>query len=117
MKGAGELNERITIQRATVSTNDFNEAIETWSTLATVWANRRDASGSERYRAMEVNAEISVRFTVRIFSTISDVNANDRISYDGDIYNITAVREVDRNRMLEIDAVVRRDIEHAESSP
>ena len=115
MKGAGELNERITIQRATVTQNAFNENVESWNTLATVWAGRRDASGSERYRAQEVGAEITVRFTIRRTSTVSNVNANDRISYDGHIYNIVAVREVQRNRMIEIDAVVRRDIPHADS--
>ena len=43
---AGELDRKITIQRATVTLNEFNELIETWTDHATVWAKRRDASAA-----------------------------------------------------------------------
>jgi SPP1 family predicted phage head-tail adaptor len=103
--------ERITIQRATITYNEFNEAIEDWSDpdLATVWAKRMDASAGESYRAQEVGAQITMRFTVLRTSEIADVNPKDRISYDGRTFNITAVREVKRNRWLEIDAVARAE--------
>lgn len=37
MTKAGNLDRRITIQRATKINNEFNEPIETWADLATVW--------------------------------------------------------------------------------
>jgi SPP1 family predicted phage head-tail adaptor len=117
MTGAGTLDRRLTIERATVSPNEFNEPVEVWSTLATVYVNRRDASGAERYRAQEVGAEISTRFTIRWSSRVADVNARDRIVYGGVTHNITAVREKQRNRWLEIDCVARPDIAAAETSP
>ena len=116
MPGAGELDRRITIQRATTTLNEFNEPIVTWTDLTTVWAKRRDASATESYRAQEVGAEITARFTIRWSSVAESVNPSDRLSFDGRLYNITAVRDIERNRWREIDAVARAD-EAAEVSP
>jgi SPP1 family predicted phage head-tail adaptor len=109
MSGAGVLDRRITIQRATVTLNEFNDPIETWSDLTTVWAKRRDASATESYRAQEVGAQISARFTIRWSTTAASVTPTDRLSFDGRLYNITAVRDVGRNQWREIDAVARAD--------
>jgi SPP1 family predicted phage head-tail adaptor len=109
MTGAGELDRRITIQRATVTLNEFNEPIETWGDLTTVWAKRRDASATESYRAQEVGAEITARFTIRWSTTAASVTPRDRLNFDGRLYNITAVRDVGRNQWREIDAVARAD--------
>ena len=110
MSGAGTLDRRITIQRATVARNSFNEKIETWATLATVYANKGDVSAAEGYRAQEVGAQITTRFIIRSSSVVSDVNPNDRISFGGLTYNIVGVREKKRNRWIEIDCVAREDI-------
>jgi len=118
MTGAGDLDRRITIQRATTTRNEFNEPIETWSDLATVWAERTDASAAESYRAQEVGAEITARFKTSYSLLIASVNPRDRIFFDGHQYNITRVSEPKgtRNRWREIDAVARAD-EAAEVSP
>jgi SPP1 family predicted phage head-tail adaptor len=111
MSGAGTLDRRITIRRATVTLNEFNEPIETWSDLATVWAKRTDASAAEGYRAQEVGAQISARFLIRYSSDVADVDPKDRIAFDGREYNIIGVREPQgtRNQWREIDAVARAD--------
>ena len=106
---SGDLDRRISILRATVAPNAFNEPVETWSTYATVWAARRDASASESYRAGEVGAQITTRFTIRWSPAVADVNPRDRIAFDGREYNITAVRNIGRQRWREIDAVARAD--------
>jgi SPP1 family predicted phage head-tail adaptor len=100
-----------------VSYNAFNEPIETWSTLATVFAQRADVSASESYRSQEVDSQVSTRFTVRYSSEIDDVNPRDRITFQGYVYNIVAVRESQRNRFLEIDAVATREVAAVETSP
>lgn len=118
MTGSGGLNRRVTFQRATVSYNDFNEEIETWATLASVWVHRRDASAGESYRAQEVGGQLSMRFTIRYSSDVATLNPRDRALYNGDVYNITGVRETKRNRWLEVDAVIQPDIEaEADGSP
>jgi SPP1 family predicted phage head-tail adaptor len=108
--GPGKLDRRIVLERATVTQNDFNEDVESWGDLAEIFAGRRDASASESYRAQEVGGQITVRFTIRWSSQVADLNPRDRLRYGGRIYNITAVRETQRNRWLEVDAVARADI-------
>lgn len=109
VKRIGMLDRRIVVQRPTVTYNSFNEAVESFGNYATVWAARTDASASESYRAQEVGAEITTRFTIRWNSVTRSINPKDRISYDGRTYNITAVRDVERNRWREIDCVARPD--------
>jgi SPP1 family predicted phage head-tail adaptor len=107
---SGSLDCRITIRRASVaSSNGFNEPVETWTDLATVWAMRRDASAGESYRALEVGAQISARFTVRWSAMAATIDPRDRVRFEGREYNITAVRNSGRRRWREIDAVARAE--------
>src|SRR5690625_209968 len=110
---AGPLDRRITIERFTTEKNEWNEDVEIWAPLVTVWCAKRDASASESYRAQSVSAQITTRFTIRYSSQVADVNPKDRIIYEGRPYNITAVREAKDGRRvaLEIDAVARADTE------
>ena len=118
MTGAGDLDRRITIQRATVTLNEFNEEIETWGDLTTVWAKKTDAGGAESLRAQEVGAQIDARFLIRYSSDVSDVNPYDRIVYKGRSYNITHVIEVmdTTNQWIELSTAARAD-EAAEVVP
>ena len=111
MTGIGQLDRRITIQRATTTLNEFNEPIETWSDYATVSAKRSDVSATESYRAQEVGAEITARFIIRWSTQVADVDPRYRLSIKGKIYNITRVSEpLDmRNHWREIHAVARAD--------
>lgn len=110
MTGPFNLDRRIMIERATVTQNEFNEDVETWGDYATVFAKRSDASAGESYRAKEVGGQLTTRFTIRWSQDVADVNPRDRIRYADRTYNITAVREIERNRWLEIDAVARVDV-------
>ncbi len=108
---AGLMDRRITIRRATISYNSFNEPIESWADLVTVWAQWKDATASEAYKAAEIGAEISARFVIRWSTDVRDVNPKDRVLFRNREYNITAVRDVGRNLEREIDAVIRADEE------
>lgn len=113
MPGSGDMNRRATFQRATVTFNDFGEEVETWGTLATVWLNKRDVSAAESFRAQEVGAQLSKRFRIRYSSQVANLNARDRMIYDGAVHEIIGVREMKRNRWLEVDTVMRPDIQAA----
>jgi len=109
---AGDLDRRITLQRATVTTSTpYNEPVEVWGDIGTISAQRADASAAEGYRAAEVGAQISTRFTVRYWSLTRGLTPKDRISFEGKLYNITATRErVGTTRQwIEIDAVASAD--------
>ena len=99
----------IEIQRATYTTNSLNEKIPAWSKLETVPAKRQDASASEGYRAQEVGAEISRRFTIHWSPEVADVTPLDRVLFNGLPEEITAVRDRGRNEWREIDTVARAE--------
>lgn len=110
MPGAGKLDRRITIERATSIPNEFNEPVETWATLATVWAERKDSSDmvkTELLGAEQVGAFLLSHFVVRSSSTTKTVTPADRIAYDGHIWSIKGTKETaeGRNRFIEITAV------------
>lgn len=117
MTGHGALDRRILLQRSIVTMNEFNEEIETWQTLAAVSSGKRDVSASEGFRAQEVGAELTARFSVRWSPVLADLNPRDRLMIGAQIYNITAVREVERQRWLEIDAVRRTEFAPMVTSP
>ncbi len=106
---AGKLDRRITLQRASVTTNEYGEEVPTWLTLATVWASKKDVSDGERIAAAEVAAEIGTRFQIRWDSSWSDLSPLDRVVYDGRTYNISAVKEIGRREGLEISAAARAE--------
>ena len=104
------LDRKITLQRFTYTTDPGSgEQVKTWSTLAAVWASKRDVSDSERVASAEVSAEIGTRFQIRWDSAWSDLNPKDRVVYDGRTYDIVGVKELGRREGLEISAIARAD--------
>src|SRR5687767_9049093 len=106
---AGDLDRRITIRRATFAPNAFNELLATWSDIATVWAAAYQITDAERFRAQEIGAEVTTRFTISYSSEVADLGPTDRLMYEGREYNITGVRELGRRVWLEIGAVARAE--------
>lgn len=108
--GAGDLDRRIAIERFTSARNEFNELVETWATLATVWAQRKDSSDvvkTELLGAEQISAYLLTHFVVRSSSVTKTVTPKDRLNYDGHTWNIKGTKETaeGRNRYIEITAV------------
>ncbi|MHA6641345.1 phage head closure protein [Mesorhizobium sp. A623] len=108
--GSGDLDRRITIERFTSTRNEFNELIETWVTLATVWARRKDTSDLTKVEylgAEQVSAFHLSHFVIRSSSVTKTISPVDRINYDGHLWNIKGTKETaeGRNRFIEITAV------------
>ena len=106
---AGELDRRIVIERAAITTNAFNEEVQTWAPFITVWAGKRDVSDRERFAANEIGAEVTTRFTIRWSTQAGTVDARDRIIYDGRTYNIRHAKEIGRRQGIEITAAARSE--------
>ena len=106
---AGRLDRRITILRATVAADIFNEQVETWGTLAVVWAHAAPVMDAERQRAGETLASKSYRFTIRYSSDIADIDPRDRVTFDGRTYDVQGVKEIGRREGLEITATARAE--------
>jgi SPP1 family predicted phage head-tail adaptor len=103
---AGNLDRRIVIERSTSTPNAFNEPVETWAPLITVWAERKDVSDAEKMSAGQISSMLMSRFVIRSSAAAKGVKPSDRISYDGAIWSIFGVKETQdgRNRFIEITA-------------
>lgn len=109
MVAAGTLDRRVKIRRATFSTNGFNEQVESWADLGTVWASVTPISDGERFRAGEMLAAKSSRFVIRYSSKVASVDPRDRLVFDGREYDINGVKEIGRREALEITATARAE--------
>ncbi|QPC87413.1 phage head closure protein [Mesorhizobium sp. NBSH29] len=112
MPGAGKLDRRITIERFTSIKDEYNEDVETWAALTTVWAQRKDVSDGENFAAGQVGSILRSRFVIRSSLLAKTITPVDRLNYDGAIWNIQGVKETaeGRNQFIEITAVRDADI-------
>ncbi len=108
---SGDLDHRLTLlQQVEGAADNYGAPTITYEETATVFAKRIDASAGERYRAREVNAEITAHFIVRYSQETSAVDPKYRVRLeDGLTYEVTGTRELQRNRWIEIHAVARAD--------
>lgn len=100
---AGRLRHRITIQEPVVARNGFNEAITTWSNVATVWASVEPISGREFFAAEHVQSEITHRVRLRYRP---GVTSEMRVSFGGRYLQIESVIDV-RERNAEMQLMCR----------
>jgi SPP1 family predicted phage head-tail adaptor len=85
---SGKLNRRITIQQLSAGQDEIGQPVQTWSNVATVWADIRHQSGMETIKADAVTS--TVRASIRIRYR-SDLNSGMRVLHDSTAYNILAV--------------------------
>ena len=102
----GNLDKRITLQSYTTATDAYGQKVETYSTLATVWAWVRYGSGSERIMANRETAVADCIFVIRFRSTVTEKT---RILYGSDYYDIIHIAHSTdgRRRYMELTAVKR----------
>ena len=96
---SGRLDRRLTLQRRTLAENDYGEAVETWTDLATVWAEKIPVRGFERYASMQTVAEVEERFKIRYRK---DITPLDRVVCAGITYDVLGVLEIGRREGWEI---------------
>jgi SPP1 family predicted phage head-tail adaptor len=106
MLKAGELTQRISLQRDDSTTvDDYGQVTRNWSTYYTTWASVRPLSGREQEQGMARQASISHRVRMRFKGGVLH---GDRISMGNRILEIVSIRNIDESSFeLEIDAVER----------
>lgn len=86
---AGPLNQRVTIERFTTTTDpDYGTVIETWTTLAEVWAAVEPLNGREYFTATMALSEVTTRIRLRYRPGLTVL---DRIAHAGVRHNIQAI--------------------------
>jgi SPP1 family predicted phage head-tail adaptor len=97
----GKSDRRITIQRATETTNGYGEKVATWATLITVWAELQKTSGAKEAIAnRQDTAAKQLVFKIRSSTDSRGVTTKDRLVYDGKYFDITGIEEQGRNDQL-----------------
>jgi SPP1 family predicted phage head-tail adaptor len=106
---AGHLDQRIDILQATTAPDAMNEPVETWSTLATVWAQVVPVMDSEKWASGQTLADQTLRFTIRWAYWISAIGPKNRITYSGRTYDVQGVKDLGRKGYREITATSRAE--------
>jgi SPP1 family predicted phage head-tail adaptor len=108
---AGNLDRRIVIERSTSTPNAFNEPVETWAPLLTVWASRSDVSDMEKLNAGQISSALMSRFVIRSTTAAKGIKPADRVNFDGRIWNLLGIKETaqGRGRFLELTAITSLD--------
>lgn len=65
MLNAGELDQRITVQTPASTVDALGQRTETWTDVATLWAQAQPLRGREFFAAGQVQSEAAVRFRIR----------------------------------------------------
>lgn len=99
---AGQLRDRITIQRKTAGTDAWGAPLpEAWADYASLWSNIRHLSGTESIKA---GADVSVvRASIRI-RWRTDITAGMRVLHGAAVYDIEAVLPGARREYVDLQA-------------
>lgn len=103
---AGPLDRRIVIKAPVTTSDAMGGPVVTYTTLATVWAEKKDTGGREFMAAQQVNAEVTTQFRIRYRS---DVTPEHRVTCDGLDYDILYVNELGRRDGLMLMARARAE--------
>lgn len=90
--GAGELRERIAVQRVTNTRDSMGGVIQTWSTVYTLWASVQPMSAGEQFRRQQIQAAADWKIIVRFKNAIT---ITDRIVWRGRTFQISALSNDD----------------------
>jgi len=96
----GTLNDRITLQRSAI-TDDPDSAfpVESFTTIATVWAKYRPTGGREFREGSVATAEERATFTIL---HRDDLDSADRLIFAGKVWNIVSVARVGWREALDL---------------
>lgn len=95
-------NWRITLQQPVRTQDGYGEQVLTWSTVATVWADRMGAKGRETYAAGHDLATVEETFKIKYDSAVAPVDGTWRVVFNGKNHNIAAAVDVGRKEFIVI---------------
>lgn len=95
----GQMDRRIVLSDYSLTRNEFGEAVETYTTTATVWAAVRHGSGNERMVADKNTVVGDAIFTIRFRSGITEKT---RITWDGINWDIQHISYLGRRQFIDV---------------
>jgi SPP1 family predicted phage head-tail adaptor len=99
---SGTLRKRVQLQQRATTQDTFGSQLQSWTTIATLWADIEILNGRALMAAQAVNIEISHTITVRYQSLFYDpkVVAAYRILYNNRIFNIHWMENVEERNAI-----------------
>lgn len=88
---AGDLDQRVTVERFTSTEDELGQPIETWAPLFTCWAAVEPLTGREYLAAQAAVSEVTARIRMRFRPWMT---AEDRVIHNGTTYGIESVIDV-----------------------
>ncbi|TXH48140.1 MAG: head-tail adaptor protein [Desulfurellales bacterium] len=105
---AGKLRQRITIERATETRDAFGATLQSWGTLATVWAEVLPKAAGEEFTSDAASERTSQGYTINLRYR-SDVTTMMRVNWQSKLLDIESVADPDgRRRALRLECKERR---------
>lgn len=96
-------NNKITFEELVTTVNPNGFEVSDWVEVISVWAAVSNLHGREYYAAAAVQAENTVKFTIRY---IPGIDTKQRIMFQGKTHNITAIDNIRyEDRLIEIKAI------------
>jgi SPP1 family predicted phage head-tail adaptor len=96
---AGKLDRVIIIERATTALDLYGTPVAAWVPVATMRAQIINAATEEFIRGQGASSETSIVFRTR---WLDDVTVANRITYEGNAFDIKETKELGRRRGLDI---------------
>ena len=95
MANSGKMDRRIAIQARTLTQDAAGGNVETWALQASAWAEKVEQRGKQSEIADADRADDETQFRVRYKSFLAGVTASSgyRITYKGETFDITHVKE------------------------
>jgi SPP1 family predicted phage head-tail adaptor len=101
---AGRLDRRITIQSQQITQSPSGEEVVVWTPLATVWAEKVENDGRERFADRQLVGDHIATFRFRWSQATKPITDEHKILFDGRQFDVTDVREIERRVGIEVDA-------------
>ncbi len=103
---AGRRDKQIRLEQGTKENGRSTRPVMRWDLLDDVWAHQAVASGSERFRASQIEAVFDTTFTIPYRADMDpdrvDVPTLRRVVFEGRAFDIVFARQVGRRRGIEL---------------
>ena len=88
---AGQLDQRVTVERFSRTEDELGQPIESWAPLFTCWAAVEPLTGREYLAAQAAVSEVTAKIRMRFRPWMT---AQDRVIHNGITYGIQSVIDV-----------------------
>lgn len=100
---SGKARHKITIENQSLAVDDYGGASNTWASVGTFWAMMKPMSGKEVFVSEQNMSRVTHSFTIRYKSTFASTKdfGSYRISYNGRLFEVKYIRNLDKTRKVE----------------